>query len=92
MYHRKKSLKKFATILSNHYNDRKKYDCGYRTQKFYFYFYWPKNVDENLKNEIEFIIKSNESLAENKIKKETEQVFMNTENSKTNEPHNFVLM
>ena len=50
------------------------------------------NVDENLKNKIEFIIKSNESLAENKIKKETEQLFMNTETSKTNEPHNFVLM
>ena len=28
----------------------------------------PKNVDENLKREIEFIIKSNESLAENEIK------------------------
>ena len=61
-------------------------------QNFYFYFDWPKNVDENLKNKIEFIIKSNESLAENKIKKETEQLFMNTETSKTNEPHNFVLM
>ena len=35
---------------------------------FYFRFDWPKNVDENLKHEIEFIIKSNESLAENKIK------------------------
>ena len=29
-------------------------------------FDWPKDVDENLKHEIEFIIKSNESLAENK--------------------------
>ena len=37
---------------------------------FYFHFDWPKNVDENLKHEIEFIIKSNESLAENKIKNE----------------------
>ena len=35
---------------------------------FYFHFDWPKNVDENLKHEIEFIIKSNEYLAENKIK------------------------
>ena len=35
---------------------------------FYFDFDWPKNVDENLKHEIEFIIKSNESLADNKIK------------------------
>ena len=33
------------------------------------FFYWVKNVDENLKHEIEFIIKSNGSLAENKIKK-----------------------
>ena len=36
---------------------------------FYFYFDWPKDVDKNLKHEIEFIIKkNNESLAENKIK------------------------
>ena len=33
-----------------------------------------RNVDENLKHETEFIIKSNESLAENKIKNETEQL------------------
>ena len=33
-----------------------------------FDFDWLKNVDENLKYEIEFIIK-NESLAENKMKK-----------------------
>ena len=31
-------------------------------------FYWPKNVDEKLNHKIEFIIKSNESLAENKTK------------------------
>ena len=37
---------------------------------FYLDFDWPKNVDENLKYEIEFIIKSNESLAENKAKNE----------------------
>ena len=41
---------------------------------FYFYFYWPKNADENLKHEIEFIIKSNESLAENKIKNKVEKL------------------
>ena len=41
---------------------------------FYFYFNWPKDVDENSKHETEFIIKSNESLAENKIKNETEQL------------------
>ena len=43
---------------------------------FYFDFDWPKNVDENLKHEIEFIIKSNESLAENKIKNEIEQLLL----------------
>ena len=36
---------------------------------FCFNFDWPKEVDENLKHKIEFIIKSHESLAENKIKK-----------------------
>ena len=40
---------------------------------FYFYFDWPNNVDENLKHEAEFIIKNNESLAENKIKSKVEQ-------------------
>ena len=30
---------------------------------------WPKDVDEDLKHEIEFIIKSIESLPESKIKK-----------------------
>ena len=34
-----------------------------------FSFDWPKDADENLKHEIEFITRSNESLAENKIKK-----------------------
>ena len=41
---------------------------------FRFDFNLPTYVDENLKNEIEFIIKSNESLAENKIKNEIEQL------------------
>ena len=56
---------------------------------FYFYFDWPKNIDENLKHEIEFIIKSNESLPENKIKTRLnnycpniimETIFVNTDN------------
>ena len=46
-----------------------------KPRTFYFDFDWPKNADENLKHEIEFIIKSNESLAENKIKNEIEQLF-----------------
>ena len=45
-------------------------------------FDWPKDVDENWKHEIEFIIKSNESLAENKENK-NEQLM--------NESHKFVL-
>ena len=63
---------------------------------FHFKFDLPKNVDKNLKHEIEFIIKRNESSAECKIKNEIdhywlnvsmEMVFMNTENNKTNEQH-----
>ena len=45
-------------------------------QTFRFNFDWPKDVDENLKHEIEFIIKSNESLAENKIKNEIDQLLL----------------
>ena len=41
---------------------------------FCFNFDWPKDVDENLKYELEFIIKSNEALAENKIKNKIEQL------------------
>ena len=33
-----------------------------------FDFDWPKDIDENLKNETEFSVKINESLAENKVK------------------------
>ena len=43
---------------------------------FCFNFDWPKNVDQNVKHEIEFIIKINESLAENKIKNEIEQLLL----------------
>ena len=41
---------------------------------FRFSFDWPHHVDENLKQEINFIIISNESLAENKVKNEIEQI------------------
>ena len=51
------------------------------SKNFCFKFDWPKD-DENWKHEIEFIIKSNESLAENKENK-NEQL--------TNESHKFVL-
>ena len=43
---------------------------------FSFNFNWPKYVDENLKHEIEFIKISNESLAENKVKNETERLLL----------------
>ena len=46
---------------------------------FYFNFNWPKQVDRNLKHEIylhEFIIKSNGSSADNKIKNEIEQLIL----------------
>ena len=41
---------------------------------FYFDFDWPKTFHESLKHEIEFIITSNVSLVENKIKKDIEQL------------------
>ena len=37
---------------------------------------WPKDVDKNLKHKIEFFIKSNESLTENKIKNENEELML----------------
>ena len=42
---------------------------------FCFNFDWPKDVDENFKHKITFIIETNESLAENKTKNEIEQLF-----------------
>ena len=43
---------------------------------FRFNFELPKDVDENLNHEIKFIIKSNESLAENKIRNKIEQLLL----------------
>ena len=43
---------------------------------FCFNFGLPKDIDENLKHEIEFIIKSNESLQGNKTKNETEELLL----------------
>ena len=83
--------------MEKHYNHERKYDCNERSQKFYFGFDWPKDVN---KNKIEFTIKTNKSLAENKIKSKIEQllsksmetIFMNTENSKMNLHINFFLI
>ena len=46
------------------------------SKTFYFHFNWPKDVDENLNHQIEFIIKSNKSLAETKIKNEIKQLLL----------------
>ena len=43
---------------------------------YYFHFDWPKDVDENLKHYVEFVIKSNESLAEHRIKNEIEELVL----------------
>ena len=43
---------------------------------FCFNFDWSKQVDENLKHEIEYVLKTNESLAENKMKNEIEQLLL----------------
>ena len=54
---------------------------------FHFDFNWPKDVDENLKHEIEYIIKSNESLAENKIKNETQKLLSKYKHRKNIHEH-----
>ena len=46
------------------------------SKTFCFNFDWPKDVDENLKHEIEFIINSNESLAEIIVKNKIEQLLL----------------
>ena len=45
-------------------------------KNFCFNFDWLKCVDENLKQETEFILKSNKYLAENKIKNQIEQILL----------------
>ena len=52
---------------------------------FFIYFDWSKDADENLKHGIEFIIKSNETLAENKMKNETEQLLLKQHGKQHNE-------
>ena len=64
-------------ITKNVYNNHgRKYDCNKRSQNVCFSFDWPKDVDKNLKHKIEFIIKSNKSLAENKTKNDIEKFFL----------------
>ena len=40
------------------------------SKTFCFIFEWPKDINENLKHETEFIVKSNESSDDNKLKNE----------------------
>ena len=54
---------------------------------FYFDFDWPEDVDENLEHKIELILKSNESLAENKIRKEIEQLLLKYKHGKDIHEH-----
>ena len=68
-----KSLKKLATISTSHYKHGRKDDCNKRSQTFCFNFNWSKYIDEDLKHDIEFILRSNASLAENKINNDIEQ-------------------
>ena len=54
---------------------------------FCFNFEWPEDVDENLKYKIKFIIKNNESLAENKTKNKTEQLLLKYKHGNNNHDH-----
>ena len=61
---------------------------GIRDSKaFCFEFDWPKVVDENFKHEIEFIIKSNESLAKNKVRKQIKQLLSKYEHGNNIHEH-----
>ena len=68
----RKSLKKFTTILSRHYNYGRNMIVIRDPKTFCFDFDLSNDVNDNLKHEIEFIIKSTGSLAENKIKNKIE--------------------
>ena len=66
------------------------------SKTFYFNFHWPKYVDKNVIHETEFIIKKYESLAENKIKNEIEQLLLKNKHGNNihehgKQPHKLVL-
>ena len=56
-------------------------------KNFHFNFDWLKDVDENLKQEIEFIIKSNESVDEKKIKNGIEQLLLKCKHGNDTHEH-----
>ena len=64
MYQHDEITKKVNNLIKYYDNGRKYDSCDKTSQSFFFNFDWSKYVDEKLKNEIEFIIESNESLAE----------------------------
>ena len=57
------------------------------SKTFYFDFDWPKDVDENLKHNILFIIKSNQFLAKNKLKNEIDQLLLKYNHGKNIHEH-----
>ena len=85
--------KKFKTIWRSCYNkggkyyNGRKYEYCKRSQNLCFKFDWSKDVDESFKREIEFIIKSNESSAENKIKNRIEQLLLEYKHGKIIHEH-----
>ena len=54
---------------------------------FCFNFDLPKDIDKNLKHEVEFILNSNKSLAQNKIKREIEQLLIEYKHGKNIHEH-----
>ena len=57
------------------------------SKTFYFDFDWPKDVDENLKHNILFIIKSNQFLVKNKLKNEIDQLLLKYNHGKNIHEH-----
>ena len=57
------------------------------SKTFYFDFEWSNDDDDNLKHEIEFIINSNEPLAENIITNKIERLFSKYKNGNNTHEH-----
>ena len=69
-----KSQKKFTTVYQIIVIMEENMIVIREPKTFYFNFDWPKHGDKSLKHEIEFITKSNQSLAQNKIKNNIEHL------------------
>ena len=75
-WHNKITKTVYNNLLKSLYNSERKYDCDKRSHiTLCFTFDWAKDVDQNLKHEIDIII-SNGSLAENKIKNEIKPLLL----------------